>query len=76
VIKKPQRRRPRPDLGCSAILWMEVRKKYVHQLNFKSDLFEFIPMEGGMMFMKLFKGRGSVNYKRLGISAVERIKKI
>jgi hypothetical protein len=23
VIKKPQRRRPRPDLGCRAIGWME-----------------------------------------------------
>jgi hypothetical protein len=23
VIKKPQRRRPRPDLGCRTIGWME-----------------------------------------------------
>jgi hypothetical protein len=24
VIKKPQRRRPRPELGCSAIGWMNI----------------------------------------------------
>jgi hypothetical protein len=24
VIKKPQTRRPRPDLGCTAIGWMDI----------------------------------------------------
>jgi hypothetical protein len=23
VIKKPQRRKPRPDLGCTAVGWMD-----------------------------------------------------
>jgi hypothetical protein len=25
VIKEPQRRRPRPDLGCRAIGWMDIK---------------------------------------------------
>jgi hypothetical protein len=34
VVKKPQRRRPRPDLGCRAIGWMEVLE-YFQQRRFQ-----------------------------------------
>jgi hypothetical protein len=33
VIKKPQNRRPRPDLGCRAIGWMDGWMKLKCKLN-------------------------------------------
>jgi hypothetical protein len=38
VIKKLQKRRPRPDLGCSAIGWMDSDDFRLSRINSKTEV--------------------------------------